>query len=113
MISLREEPTAEGSHSIKRRRQGSSDERKPKRARKGSNEKSGRSPLVFLCLGGPSAEEENLMVPHSAQVAAVTPLHSARVAATVPVHSVQQIALTSGSKRKEGLMDNSNPLRSI
>ena len=41
------------------------------------------------------------------------PVHSAQVAATRPRHSVRRIVLGSGKILEEGLMDNSNPSKSI
>ncbi|XP_013704888.2 uncharacterized protein LOC106408719 [Brassica napus] len=108
-----EEPKSQPS---KRRRMTNSDERIPKKARKGSSGKKKESPSVFQRLGGLGRDSEVICQGegnHYALMAAVTPIHSARVAAFSPVHSVRRIVLGSGSNLKEGLMGNSNPSRSI
>lgn len=111
-----DENRTEGSLSIKRRRQGSSEGRKTKKPRIGSQEKKQESPSVFLRLGGSNLGSEgsgSAGVDHSAMIAVKTPVHSARVAAHFPDHSVRRIVLASGSNLKEGLMGNPNPSRSI
>lgn len=106
----------EGSQPSKRRRQDNSDERNPKKARRSSSQKEKISPSVFQRLGCLAMETDNTSggeASQSARGVGVSQHHSALVAAHTPIHFVRRIALESGSLLKEGLMGNTNPLRSI
>lgn len=112
----REKRTTEGSYTAKRRRLSSSDERNPKKMRKCSNEKTPVGQSVFHRLGeasSGSAGKGKGVSPTFEHGDYFTPIHSAQVAATVPDHSVRRIALASGNKKKEGLMVNTNPSKSL
>ncbi|XP_048600405.1 uncharacterized protein LOC125580229 [Brassica napus] len=98
--------TAEGTKNLrevlssKRRRLNNSGDREAKKPRTETHEAS-----VFQRLGtkGSGSGEKSVEVP----------VHSAQVAATRPRHSVRRIVLGSGKILEEGLMDNSNPSKSI
>ncbi|XP_013689513.2 uncharacterized protein At4g02000-like [Brassica napus] len=98
--------TAEGTKNLrevlssKRRRLSNSGDRKAKKPRTETHEAS-----VFQRLG---TKESG-----SGEKSVEVPVHSAQVAATRPRHSVRRIVLGSGKILEEGLMDNSNPSKSI
>lgn len=100
----------------KRRRLSGSDDRLPKKQKKGSSEKSGAGQSVFHRLGesGRGSGSKNIeIVSQSSQGLVATPPHSALVAVPVPDHFVRRIVLAKGNNVKEGLMGNFNPSRSI
>ncbi|XP_056859988.1 uncharacterized protein LOC130508476 [Raphanus sativus] len=105
-LTPREKRVTGGMGSSKRRRMSSSDERKSKKMRIGSTEKTNEAPSVFCRLGSMSKGSEKkseALSQAASQGGFTTPTHSALVAASVPDHSVRRIALASGNKRKEGL----------